>query len=461
MKVHLRLHNIQGNVTPGFRKDHQALVFIWLRGASSGRRWLAERIPDVSTSEEVALFNALFKAIRRRRPGAELDVARATWLNLALSSEGLRLLAGDESLRGLCPAFVQGLHRRAALLGDGDDLSHWVVGGSLDHEPHVVLLVAADARSDFDREVARQVERLRPVQACPPLVLEGHTLPDGREHFGYRDDLSQPDRVDLLRGWEDGPDVIRPGEFVLGYPREDEREALPEPPWTRDGSYVVFRRLEQHVAAFRRMEQHQVGPKAPVPRAVLASKVVGRWPSGALLGDESADPAYGLSKSAIEASAHSDWSALIDDPAGERIPLFSHIRKANPRDIQVADARRHRIIRRGVPYGDPLPAGQVEEDGASRGLLFLAYQSCIERQFEHIQRRWLNCADFPPSQAPPTGPDPLAGQPGDDRTVWLRLSSGEGWAVTLDQFVSVTGGGYYFAPSIEALTRIARREPLR
>ena len=54
----------------------------------------------------------------------------------------------------------------------------------------------------------------------------------------------------------------------------------------------------------------------------------------------------------------------------------------------------------GIPYGPPLPAGAATDDGEDRGLLFVAYQASIARQFEHIQQQWFNRPDFPPGSGP-------------------------------------------------------------
>ena len=54
-----------------------------------------------------------------------------------------------------------------------------------------------------------------------------------------------------------------------------------------------------------------------------------------------------------------------DDQDGLRCPAGSHIRRANPRHGLPFEGKlvnRHRLIRRGIPYGDPLPPG-ADDDG--------------------------------------------------------------------------------------------------
>lgn len=93
-----------------------------------------------------------------------------------------------------------------------------------------------------------------------------------------------------------------------------------------------------------------------------------------------------------------------------------------------------------------------------RGLLFLAYQASIERQFEHNQRARFNNPAFP---HPGTGPDALVGQADGRRRVSLPGTGGRPASISPSGFVKVTGGGYFSSPSIPALAYLAdprRRE---
>ena len=49
------------------------------------------------------------------------------------------------------------------------------------------------------------------------------------------------------------------------------------------------------------------------------------------------------------------------------------------------------MIRRGMPYGPPLPEDAVEDDGSDRGLIFVCFVASLVRQFEVVQRQW--CGD--------------------------------------------------------------------
>lgn len=69
-------------------------------------------------------------------------------------------------------------------------------------------------------------------------------------------------------------------------------------------------------------------------------------------------------------------------------------------------------MRRGIPFGFRPASG---EGGATRdvGLLFMCFQSDIGRQFEFIQRSWVDNPNFPEFLLIPglnTGDDALIGQ---------------------------------------------------
>jgi hypothetical protein len=121
------------------------------------------------------------------------------------------------------------------------------------------------------------------------------------------------------------------------------------------------------------------------------------------------------------------------------------------------DPERHRLIRRGIPYGPPLESNREEDDEVDRGLLFVAFQASIPSQFEHVWLDWLNNHDFPFEGA---GNDPLTGQvrrSAHEREVQVANPDlqGESARFRLPQFVSVEYGGYFFTPSISALARLA------
>ena len=98
----LELDNIQGNIVPGFNKDHQAFMLVRFRGGEQGAKWLAELQPQIASAREVDAFRIAFTSAKKRR-SAELSTGRdggalrainSTWINVAISVAGLRLLSG-------------------------------------------------------------------------------------------------------------------------------------------------------------------------------------------------------------------------------------------------------------------------------------------------------------------------------------------------------------------------------
>jgi deferrochelatase/peroxidase EfeB len=147
-------------------------------------------------------------------------------------------------------------------------------------------------------------------------------------------------------------------------------------------------------------------------------------------------------------------------------PFAGHIRKAYPRDDvssnpknsspNEADTETHRLLRRGIPFGDPFDPTVIPDDG-NRGLLFLAYQTSIVKQFEFVTTQWVNNPSF---KDPGSGHDPILGQSNKngcrERSFTLKLRNGEEQTIRLEKdFVIPTGGGYFFAPSISAMDKLS------
>jgi deferrochelatase/peroxidase EfeB len=78
-----------------------------------------------------------------------------------------------------------------------------------------------------------------------------------------------------------------------------------------------------------------------------------------------------------------------DQKVQDRCPFAAHIRKTNPRaDLdQFGGTETHRIIRRGIQFGEELTKEEINSGRTKlqRGLLFVSYQSDIPHGFRFIQ----------------------------------------------------------------------------
>ena len=426
--------------------DIQAAALMPRPHPYAGAYW-AVRIDDRHAGREL-----LRRLIPLLEPVAAFDPDRPVSLGVALSFAGLEALGVPaESLASFPSEFREGMAARADYLGDvGENApEHWEKPlGSKD----VHLVVAALARDTalMQTVVILAQDAIRDLPGVVPVwQLDVHAPPDGREQFGFQDSISQPAVEGTgIVGSNPHEAPLKAGEFVLGYPDETGDVApIPQPEVLgRNGTYVAFRKLHQRVAAFRTY-LHECAAD-PAEAAWLAAKFVGRWPSGAplALAPDKDDPDLGADPARNNAFLYGD------DPRGLKCPVGAHARRMNPRDAVITgQARLHRMIRRGTNFGPSLPPGVRDDDGAERGLMFAFVGAHLGRQFEFVQRQWVNDGKF---IGAPAERDPLIGvQEGGQFTIpkqpiRRRLQG-------LPNFVVNRGGEYCFMPGMRALRWLA------
>ena len=398
-----------------------------------------------------------------------------TAMNIALTSGGVLALTGREALAmGFSEPFATGMatEYRRRLLDDvgANDPVGWQWGGPTTEVVHVVALLFAGSAGQLVELQQNAIASAEAGGMRLVKVLETSKYSD-REHFGFRDGISQPVIVEFASQPRDG-DVVRIGEFVLGHvneygqrterpllpPAADPQGILPRDPdgsgaadLGRNGSYLVFRQLRQDVEGFEDYltQAATVGGRVDeAARELLAAKILGRWRgSGAPL---TTSPDYDDPR-----QADANGFAYHElDAAGLRCPIGAHIRRSNPRDSLppnpgTADSQKinrlHRLLRRGRGYGPE----RTDSSDAERGLHFLCFNSNIARQYEFIQHSWLNGPGF-------------AGLVGvEDALTGPRATGACKFVVPsvparrryhgLPQFVQVRGGAYLFMPGLRAL----------
>jgi Dyp-type peroxidase family len=443
-----------GSARPIERSDIQANILgspPWKRAGYlflevTKPREFGDRLSDLLSRDEFRFKSAAdFE-------GAKHDHKKGTGgltktFNVGFSWSGLgKMAVPAEHLAALPLAFRQGMAARAEILGDVDASAPDKWDGRLGSTEIHVVIAAFTMGEDIDKYLNAIYAQLKDF--CEERHRElGERKDKGgysTEPFGFVDGIGQPEIVDVLQAADrDDTRKVPVGEFILGYQDADQNDQIAAAlvgdgvrALCSNGTYMVFRKIEQDVEAFGRLSSE------------LAEQFVGRRKDGTSLVREQDSPDW-----AKRRKDDARWDKSLDDFTygrdhdGAKCPLASHVRRANPRDdLPAMEQRRHRIVRRGIPY----------DYGKRKGQLFVCFNARIESQFEFLQSEWCNKGD---SKGHFTEiRDPLVGSAVRDPVA----SSGKGafvdpsriLPVSLDRFVAVKGGEYVFVPGITALKDI-------
>ena len=444
---------IQGNVLAPFPEEHQAFLMLSLADPGGARRWLRRVLSGITATAQVNAAPG----------GGTVAGESAVYRSLGLSYRGLGRLS-PAALAGLeaFEAFRQGPAARAAKLRDRGPGApeRWAFGGPGQAPVDALLTLASTSLERLEgaiEEERRLASDLADNGVDVVHVERGGLLPGamaGREHFGFRDGISQPAVLGHDDPAEGEPErrLTPAGEFVLGHPRHGAGGLGPPiacPAWMHDGTFQVFKRFHQDVPGWRAQlaaaSAELAGRGVPISADELAARLIGRWPSGAPLA-HSPEVDNGAAPGVFD---------YEDDPHGLKTPRFSHIRKMYPRSNLVVDREWHRLIRRAVPFGpvyDP-EAGPGFGPDVERGLLMNSFMASIEQQFEFLLRGWAHDPDFFEAD---DGPDPLIGE--DAAPVTLRCPLHGRQALSFQRHVHATGAVYAFVPSLSALRNLAAGE---
>lgn len=478
----LQLDDIQGLILKGYGKlPYASFLLLSIDAPGVARRWL----------DTLEITSA-----------AQTTAALQTCTNIAFTTAGLSKLGlADAKLKLFAAELCQGMsgsEHRQRILGDIGESSpdNWQWGGSNNPAIDILLLCYGATDEVHHQQLEQHLANLQAAGLSLIAQLDSSPVPDRKEHFGFRDGLSQP----AVAGFHHAPDhnTIAAGEFILGYrnaygqytdrpllePAADRDSILPVAPDHPDrhdlgmnGSYLVFRQLSQDVIRFWRYVDERSktteGASDAAARVRLAAKMVGRWPNGAPLvkTDDPDQP---------ELVDDNDFLYVSnDDKAGLKCPIGAHIRRTHPRDAldpepgserSIEVGKRHRILRRGRSYGTPVAASMKAEDilqasdadKAERGLHFLCFNTHIGRQFEFIQHTWVNNPKFDGLYE---DDDPLIGarvELGNNPvgTFTMQQQPVRKRVTAMPRFVQVRGGAYFFMPGIRAVRYLASLSPL-
>lgn len=499
MEEQLDLNQIQGDILVGLQKEAELFVGFKIVDIKKFKRFLGGL--HLTTAREALQDEDRIAAFRANGGSGLLDIRG---VNIAFSIDGLKKLVPDDTAAITDQPFKDGLALRSSTLNDPPSgpgaVSTWRVGNDA-HKVDGLLIVTGCGRGEVAATMA-DLDKAAGSGTWVTVYTEIGTtrsgIEHGHEHFGYLDGVSQPSvrgRIDAVHPGHrflnpglnqkdpnqglPGSDLHWPGEFVFGYAEQDSKdvEKFLGPkngglPWMKNGSYMVFRRLEQLVPEFHATAAAEA-PDLDLTPAQFEARMVGRFPSGAPLTLLRTPKPVDDTMLGGDAMKNNDFDFGDGDIQGKTCPYAAHIRKTYPRndltpaagdakgssahDLSEADTQTHRIIRRGIPFGPEVDHKENIEKKShhSRGLMFVCYQTSIDDQFEFIIKNWVNNPDF---ALPKTGFDPLLGQaPGSVRT--RTFTGGKDGSPTgqppvtslLFDFIRPTGGGYFFMPSINAV----------
>ena len=475
------LKNLQGNILKSHGRNASRQVFLRFTGTPAQvKAWIRNKIaPRVLTAAEQ------FEQSKKRKTDPNFDGGVVILFHLS---------AAGYSFLGFDPQKLKSKAFRGGMKDQKKGAFKEVIDGILDidnvdpkpatwepgfrKEIHAMVALADDLTDNQDN-ATRLLNELALLKAQVAniaevlLVDEGKTLRRERtdlpppnnfepiEHFGYFDGISQPlfTKQDLDDYVADGKGTLTPTNWD---PSASLDLLLEKDPFTGAaeayGSYLVYRKLYQNVGQW---EQRVAACAAAIPQPpVLAGAMaVGRFKDGTPVVDFAAPTA----------NYTNDFVFKTLDDDGLKCPRHAHARKVNPRGTTpkpgLKTERNRRIARRGIPYGKPVPnlcPPQVPSDpdpAADRGLLFMCFQANIEKQFEFIQRVWVDNPNFPKQLlgGKDTGDDPLIGQRKNEKQRWPKQwgnSAAGRVQFNFEAAITLKGGEYFFAPSkpfLEAL----------
>jgi Dyp-type peroxidase family len=480
--------NVQGGILEAYPDVHYGCLFLLGFEGPAALAALLKVLPFTSAAPADTL-----------RPG---QIAT----NISFTVEGLRVVGlSDDEVRALPDEFVQGMERRAGLLGDLR-INHphrwrlpalnWHLGvdapdiGEDDPAPRIDLsavhaVIQVRLRGPHEHTEKSKAQLMGAMQkmvashpGVKPLSLQWmrrlrNPAGDVEEHFGFVDGTSNP----VLKKSDAGErysNHVHLGEILCGYPNLSDNTGGQEhaPDFIRsllnDGSFLALRKLRQDVEALEEtlsaaQEQAAIAGQA-LTREDFLAKMMGRWPGGHLKAGQPL--AVVLDPDPLSNDFHFDG-----DKDGRLCPFHAHIRRANPRVRNPeAGSRPPRFIRRGMSYGphvrrsgDARPLKDSLEQ--ERGLIFMAYNANLGEQYELVQR-WLNGANSSGSYSGQS--DPIFGVAESGRRRYFRFEhDGQTVHMPVDgsdrlhdeprPLVRLEWGAYLFVPSRKALALLQER----
>ncbi|KAG9123940.1 hypothetical protein FRC07_013423 [Ceratobasidium sp. 392] len=304
------LSDVQGDTVYIFPKAYEKFTFFRINDAKAFKSSLKNF--DPMSSEDVRDFlDEIDKekdaAEKENRPPARLKPKKApqqiAFTRLGLNTLGVTGKTGDARFD------QRRMRDDKTLLGDlsnwdsifdttGYDETKGTANDDLKNALHGVIMVVGSSLEEVN-ETSQKAGDVFGTSAITIMgTIEGKVREGegkkGHEHFGYKDGVSQPE----IRGIAEerhGHLQVDPGVILMGYPGDPMLDSRPS--WTKDGTILVFRKLEQDVIGFENyVKERGQNWKNFIPKGnpgpdlseqegidLFGARLLGRWKSGAPL----------------------------------------------------------------------------------------------------------------------------------------------------------------------------------
>lgn len=427
--------NIQAGILLPYERRFGCFVFLEFTGSPKKvASWIQEQIwSKISTTSDQML----------ERKDETTSNEKKILISFFLSGRGYQTLdSGHSEIYSVNdPLFKKGMNSYESRIATNDPPQTAGWAKEYQFKADALLYIAGDSSQIIQKQVEGLIASSIASKAVTPLHQQwgqtlyrnGHTI----EPFGYRDNITNPTFFDHSQVTEE--------HFKIAL---DDYE----------GSYLVFRKLEQNVELFNQ-KILALSQQLNVTKAYAEALVMGRFKNGTPLHLSNLPLDYDQQPEAIKIALDAFDQGIIGyegDRKGSKCPLHAHIRKANPRNERSHLLRKYKtsppytgqIVRRSIPYKDK--SGEV-------GLLFLCFQRSLIHQYKVVQLDWLNKPfSIDPVAGHPNQPPKKEPSPNSWNRNWNQKTSPK-VSFSFNHVIRFRGGEYFYAPSKKSLMELTDR----
>ncbi|MEO1258520.1 MAG: hypothetical protein AAFZ15_06975 [Bacteroidota bacterium] len=411
--------NLQGNIIQSHGRKHVAFLTLhWDDDDTQASRSLKKYLsiladPPANNPDRISISTAA-RENKTRKTYGKASTSPELFIGIYLTYQGFEFFEKENEYKEIYDHL-----KDRDLRADMQDKGGWET--RMKNIPQMMLMMAHSSENFVKQRAAYFLNIFKQrFEALESSFVEYGKVYHNRfgkpvEHFGFADGYSQP--------WF----LPKPGRILPSAgqwnPVRDVREFLVEESVTGRkcfGSFLAYRKFEQHVEAFA-AEQIVQAEQLGVSPALAGAKMVGRFTEGSPL---ALYDAATTTKKSLD-GRELNFFNYNNDTEGNKCPFSAHIRKMNNR----TDSDGPMIIRRGVTYGERRLKTNGEFDSQNFpskdvGLHFLSFQKSLAT-FKNLL----------PKPNGDTAHDAILGD----------LKSG---------LVQMKGGSNYYAPSIEFFRKL-------